>query len=823
MLKHNTLAGRVRYSRRTGMATRTKLIWHAGDGHYFDPLLQAFRYFRREFLLTEEECADQPQYLLSLFASSRYLLYVNGEYVTRGPARSDYRWSTFDQIDVTRHIRKGRNVIAVLCLYYGYGTGQTMNSARGLAGQLVSSAGQVSKLLLVTDEAWRSFPAEAYDPQAPRVNSRQGPVEIFDARNEPMGWNGMDFDDSHWPNASVMKHDLANSVYWNLSPSGISLLEEKIVHASEVVAQGSSGTEAASTAQTKTLHRYVIQTLASADIQPVDGPRSQVEQILSFQPGKRSNVGQARIVVYRFEKLCAGYLVLQLSGAAGTVVDCIYSEELTEHYRPVVTSDNRPIDRFVLREGDNEFEVAFGWKACRYLTLVIHSDDDGVIIQQVGLRSREYPFTEAGRFETTDVGINRIFSICQHTARICAQDAFVDSPGREQQQWIGDGRWTALTYYHLTGSTELYRKMLRQLGQSQDFTGMIRPRHPDDHNNIPPIPAFSLSWISAFYEFFLHTGDLDLVQEWWPNVGAALHWFSNWENTDGLLEDVPQWMFIDWGYGTRMPDVRRGGIVTALNLQYLEALLLYAALAEYAGHMKTAEVATCKAGELRQAISARCWNPAKGAYADSVVGGLMSESVSEATNVLALMYLEKNGPYPLTPRVNGVAATAIRRTPVIMKNVIDRCWNPGQTDPMDPGTPVPGSPFYTLRLLQALALHDRHELALELLRNRYGIFIDADSSTTWEKWQLFRSGPDGSLIIDSASHGWGASAILFLVKDILGIKPLQPGFREFSFTPRPCGLDRIEGSVSTPFGPISVLVDKHGATLQKPEQLLCIR
>ena len=91
-------------------------------------------------------------------------------------------------------------------------------------------------------------------------------------------------------------------------------------------------------------------------------------------------------------------------------------------------------------------------------------------------------------------------------------------------------------------------------------------------------------------------------------------------------------------------------------------------------------------------------------------------------------------------------------------------------------------------------LHDK-------LREIYGRMIAAGDTTWWEdaKGREYAGGR-GSLC-----HGWSAAPAFYEARYILGVTPLEPGYRRFRFKPfAPCGLARASGTVATPFGPISV-------------------
>src|SRR5262245_3524684 len=84
---------------------KAKWIWDAGDAKPYHYFLMA----RRDFTLSSQPTSAT----LAITAADRYLLYVNGNYCGRGPARSGTFEKSYDQYEIARHMRSGRNTIAI--------------------------------------------------------------------------------------------------------------------------------------------------------------------------------------------------------------------------------------------------------------------------------------------------------------------------------------------------------------------------------------------------------------------------------------------------------------------------------------------------------------------------------------------------------------------------------------------------------------------------------------------------------------------------------------------------------------------------------------
>src|SRR3989339_965985 len=64
--------------------------------------------FRKEILIKTKP----EKFIIHVSADNRYKLYINGVYVTNGPARSHlFKWN-FESIDISTYLHSGRNIIS---------------------------------------------------------------------------------------------------------------------------------------------------------------------------------------------------------------------------------------------------------------------------------------------------------------------------------------------------------------------------------------------------------------------------------------------------------------------------------------------------------------------------------------------------------------------------------------------------------------------------------------------------------------------------------------------------------------------------------------
>jgi hypothetical protein len=114
------------------------------------------------------------------------------------------------------------------------------------------------------------------------------------------------------------------------------------------------------------------------------------------------------------------------------------------------------------------------------------------------------------------------------------------------------------------------------------------------------------------------------------------------------------------------------------------------------------------------------------------------------------------------------------------------------------------SVYFAQYLLDAFCEYGRGDLAVKLMsakgeRSWVGM-IDFGSTISLEAWSL-KAKPNLDL-----NHAWGAVPLNIIARYVLGITPLEPGFKKISIRPQLGGLKYVKGSVPTVAGKVTVEV-----------------
>ncbi len=154
--------------------------------------------FRKKLFLE-----DFKKVLLNISADDRYKLYINGKFVTEGPAPSYPNGYFYNELDVTEFLRNGENTFAVHTYYQGLENHAWISSdlRTMMYFELISD----EKTVLVSDESWKCAYHTGYS-ECGRFGYDTAFAEFYDSNAPEKDFFGEDFDDTEWGNAAIYKN-----------------------------------------------------------------------------------------------------------------------------------------------------------------------------------------------------------------------------------------------------------------------------------------------------------------------------------------------------------------------------------------------------------------------------------------------------------------------------------------------------------------------------------------------------------------------------------------------------------------------------------------
>lgn len=379
-----------------------------------------------------------------------------------------------------------------------------------------------------------------------------------------------------------------------------------------------------------------------------------------------------------------------------------------------------------------------------------------------------YPVACVGQFECSDWQLNKIWEISKHTTRLCMEDTFVDCPAYEQVFWVGDSRNEALINYYVFGAYEIVRHCLKLAAKSMERSPLPECNVPSGHQAV--ITAWALFWINACREYYEYTQDKEFLGEMYPFLIKAARGFIQKINNNGLLE-LQAFNMLDWA----PMDTPDKGVVTHQNAELVKALKDIAVVARILGNECDAGEFDDRAQKIKKAINKYLWDEKRHAYIDCIhENGERSKIISMQTNVM--VYLCDCSKSDRKEKLEEYLFNAPKDFVQI------------------------GSPFMSFFYFEALAKVNAEKEILKHIHKEWGGMIEHGATTCWETFPGYEKGR----LTRSHCHAWSAAPGFFLGAYILGVRPLEPGFKKVLIDPKTSDLEWARGSVPIPGGRIDI-------------------
>jgi len=736
----------------------------------------AFYRFRRAFDLR----SVPARACLRITGFTLYQAFVNGRSVGRGPLQSGRACATYDVFDVTRGLTPGRNVIAVHLLAGLYGEMHLDPAAWigcGLFADLVDGEG---KVILASDGAWKCDLDRTYALGRPRRNVWRPLFESVDARLDEPGWREADFDDSAWPPCRAGRPWPDIAEFERRPEPGFEFETDErfaFVSAGRVRWRGSPD-EFFWTAD-----ESLYEPLSAA----VPGVTGALSEGASFQPVTvEAEAGAASFFRVVSREYALGRPFMEIEADEGATVDIVWAERQVGSgvmLSPFARMANWA--RYVARRGRQTFTL-FDLHGFRELQFIVQPGRGKVRFLRVGVERQWAMRCLNGGFDASDSRYGGLWRAGARTVAMVTGDYHYDNTFREQAPWSGDQEWTKMGAYVSEGPHPLTRRQLRQLLKGQTRDGRIVSPYPHSFpfgrmldaqrqkSTGDYLPCHALGFILSMERHYQHTADADLVAEAFPHLERQIDELGRY-GSRGILDlgRIPDaWIWVDWkGLRDR---------TAPMNALWGAALAAMGRLAVVAGQSPAAWSERFTA--FVPAFRAAFWDAEKNLFVDRPFHRPdLGENLSQLTQAVAVC--------------SGLLPESCDRA----RLTADLTALDGRL-----GVATPPMQGFVLSSLEALSAEERIHGLLERQWLKQQIL---DLGTLPEFWA------DQANAVQSLCQGGGPMISWALTRYVLGIRPVEPGYRRFEVRPAPGALAWAEGVCPTPFGPIRVRWERSGAAI----------
>ena len=214
---------------------------------------------------------------------------------------------------------------------------------------------------------------------------------------------------------------------------------------------------------------------------------------------------------------------------------------------------------------------------------------------KVSFIKTHYPVYMEADTITSDAELNEVLKTCKHTLKICRQTHHLDSTRHcEPMACTGDYYIESLMTPFSFGDMRLAEfDLLRTAVMLERENG--RMFHT----------TYSLIWVKMLYDVYMLTGNGALLKRCEKALGLLLDRFETYLGDNGLIENPPDYMFVDWIYidGISMHHPPKALGQSCLNMFYFGALDSAEKIYHTLGQEQTARNCLTKKEALRIAIN----------------------------------------------------------------------------------------------------------------------------------------------------------------------------------------------------------------------------
>lgn len=369
---------------------------------------------------------------------------------------------------------------------------------------------------------------------------------------------------------------------------------------------------------------------------------------------------------------------------------------------------------------------------------------------------------DAAHFTSSSAVLNDIWEMCKHTIKATSFTGLYVDGDRERKPYEADVFINQLAHYCLDLHHETTRHTHEYL--------LAQPTWPTEWR----LQSVLIGWAD-----YLYSGDAALLRKHYATLKQRC--MIERRDTTGLFigfnnKGDPR-DIVDWPVGERDGYDMTSDVKTVVTAFHYQTLVLMEAIAGVVGEPKEAREFARLAAQTRAALNEKLWDARRGCYLDGLdsASGARSTNASLHANLFPLAF----GLVPESRRGSVVAFIKSRGMACSVYGaqfLLDGLYDVGEAD-------------YALSLLTSTNK-----------RSWGNMIYHVGSTMALEAWDAeFKPNLDWN-------HAWGAAPANVIPRKLMGVEPLEPGFKRIRIRPQLATLEHAALTMPTPPGPVRVAV-----------------
>lgn len=469
-------------------------------------------------------------------ACSFYRLYINGEFVAFGPARTAKGYARVDVIPLSKYDAGEKNDVRIEVIAHNCRSISTCIEKGFLAAEICRG----EETLCYTGRDFKAFLMKEKEQHAPRFSVQRHFLEIWDyTRGEEP------FETEITENIpKYLKRTAPYPLYRDVSTE----------LAITVGTFYDSGKEIERTYYSWYPIPKYWGTFKDEEIvsQPFRFLLRQVQEPRKKDISLPLTLKAGEYAVFDMSRIECGFLrfVAEASGDTDIIIGFSeYSEGETLTFPD--TNMHRAVE-VTLNDGFNGEWQSFEPYTVRLGIVAVKSGE--LTVSSFGVKTYERDMSAAKRIKFASPVHEKIYDAALRTFAHNAVDLFMDCPSRERAGWLCDSYFTAAVEKYLFGEVPVEDDFLENFRLSRNphiAGGLLTMCYPADirvyaDGTTEHIPQWCMWYVLELKEYLTErnpSADRELYRE---SVMGLIDYFVPFENEHGLLEDLPGWSFVEW-------------------------------------------------------------------------------------------------------------------------------------------------------------------------------------------------------------------------------------------------------------------------------------
>lgn len=505
---------------------KAKPVWEKGSENDFN---HALRF--------EADVKKSENALLSISGYTGYQVFINNKFVHYGPARAGRGHYRVDKLDISEYLTKENNVVSVLATGYACSTFQWLKEPSFISAEIFCDGEIVA---FTGGEGFRAYSLSERVQRVQRYSFQRAFAEVYDMhrRGELKEAELEITDEKKFIEREISYPEFPKEAVNEIYSGGTveHIIPKEYYNRREIVNAGKT-VDGFAPEETEiiSIHKAAELKLCDCGLTPALPAVMNADTYLSAAMKVNTT----------------GFIEASLSCLEDTELYMTFDELLVDGSVDFTRNHTSNVVLYKLKAGETYHLITAEPYTFKYLNVI--TSGGKIELSYLGMIRVDFNLSEINvelNCDKASAAVSRIYDAAIETFRQNTFDIYMDCPSRERAGWLCDSFFTSRVERLLSGKSTVEKCFLANFAMEKSYKnipeGMLPMCYPSDFKTIEYIPNWAMWYLLELKEYLDRTGDREFVNDLYPKMLELCKYFEAYENSEGLLEKLDGWVFVEW-------------------------------------------------------------------------------------------------------------------------------------------------------------------------------------------------------------------------------------------------------------------------------------